>query len=289
VEGEVLHLGGLLGGAVHRGHRKHEQRDEVEPVLRHDRHRRAEREQRAGGPAAEEEVGAEVVGDRGLLEERLAHARERGVEREEDDRGERDGGKVARRQVRAVAEAGVAREIQREAGRHPRDGELGDVEDDAVDGAPADQVGRERGGHLDDHHLGDPVGEQQREGERCGEGLLPHLAVHLDGEELADEDERGENPELGVERAEVAGAEDRQPDEYGDAGGADEPEVESEGGLRARHRGESRLRRAPRAWADPVAAQSERPKIKAGRCYSLRGAPSASSSTSNPARATAER
>ena len=54
------------------------------------------------------------------------------------------------------------------------------------------------------HHLGDPVRQEEREGERSGEGLLPHLAVHLDGEELADEDERGEHPELGVERAEVA-------------------------------------------------------------------------------------
>ena len=99
VEREVLHLGGLLAGQVHRGHREREERDEVEPVLGHDRHRRAEREQRAGGPAAEDEVGAEVVGDRGLLEERLGCADECGVGGEEDDGRERDGREVARREV----------------------------------------------------------------------------------------------------------------------------------------------------------------------------------------------
>ena len=132
---------------------------------------------------------------------------------------------------RAVAEAGAAGEVEREPGQHPRDGELGEVEDDAVDGPPADQVGGERGGHLDHHHLGDPVRQEEREGERRGEGLLAHLAVDLDREELADEDERGEDPELGVEGAEVAGAERRQRDENRDAGRADEPEVEGERGL----------------------------------------------------------
>ena len=107
-------------------------------------------------------------------------------------------------QVAAVAEAGVAGEVEREPGEHPRDGELGEVEDDPVDGAAPDQVGGERGGHLDHHHLGDPVREEEREGERCGEGLLAHLAVDLDREQLADEDEPGEDPELGVEGAEVA-------------------------------------------------------------------------------------
>ena len=78
---------------------------------------------------------------------------------------------------------------------------------------------------------GIPYGEEEREGERRGEGLLAHLAVDLDREQLADEDERGEDPELGVEGAEVAGAERRQRDEYRDARGADEPEVEGERGL----------------------------------------------------------
>ena len=200
-------------------------------MLGNDRHRRAEREQRAGGPAAEDEVGAQVVGDRGLLEQRLGGADERGVGGEEDDGRERDGGEVAGGQIAAVAEAGVAGEVEREPGQHPRDGELGEVEDDPVDGAPPDQVGGERGGHLDHHHLGDPVREEEREGERRGEGLLAHLAVDLDGEELADEDERGEDPELGVEGAEVARAERRQRDENGDARRADEPEVEGERGL----------------------------------------------------------
>jgi hypothetical protein len=39
------------------------------------------------------------------------------------------------------------------------------------------------------------------------------------------------HPELGVERAEVAGAERGQRDEHADTGRADEPEVEGERGL----------------------------------------------------------
>ena len=136
--------------------------------------------------------------DRRLLEERLGGADERGVGGEEDDGRERDGGEVGGGQVAAVAEAGAAGEVEREAGQHPRDGELGEVEDDPVDRAAADQVGGERGGHLDHHDLGDPVGEQDREGEGRGEGLLAHLAVDLDREQLAEQDERGEDPELGV-------------------------------------------------------------------------------------------
>ena len=134
-------------------------------------------------------------------------------------------------EIAAVAEAGAAGEVEREAGQHPRDGELGEVEDDPVDRAAPDQVGGERGGHLDHHHLGDPVGEEEREGERRGEGLLADLAVDLDREQLADQDERGEDPELGVEGAEIARAERRQGDQYGDARGADEPQVEGERGL----------------------------------------------------------
>ena len=155
----------------------------------------------------------------------------RGVRGEEDDGRERDGREVAGGQVAAVAEAGAAGEVEREPGQHPRDGELGEVEDDPVDGAAPDQVGGERGGHLDHHHLGDPVREEEREGERRGEGLLAHLAVDLDREQLADQDEPGEDPELGVEGAEVARAERRQRDQYGDARRADEPQVEGERGL----------------------------------------------------------
>jgi hypothetical protein len=83
--------------------------------------------------------------------------------------------------------------------------------------------------------------------------------VDLDREQLADEDERGEPPELGVGWTEVAGPEEREPGDNGDACGAYEPQVDGEGGLRVRNG------------------------------YSLRGAPSASSRTSRPARATAER
>ena len=85
VEGEVLHL-----------RRPASRRDARPPSgaraagrgrasARDDRHRRAEREQRGGGPAAEDEVGAQVVGDRAVLEQRLGGAGERGVGGEEDD------------------------------------------------------------------------------------------------------------------------------------------------------------------------------------------------------------
>jgi hypothetical protein len=45
--------------------------------------------------------------------------------------------------------------------------------------------------------------------------------VHLDREQLADQDERGEDPELSVERAEIARAENGQRREQGNARGAD--------------------------------------------------------------------
>ena len=130
-------------------------------------------------------------------------------------------GQVAGVEVGAVSEARAAREVEREAGEHPGDGELGEVEDDPVDGAPSDQVRGERGGDLHHDDLRDPVGEEKREGERRGEGLLANLTVNLDREELADEDERGEDPELSVERAEVARAEHSQRREHGNARGAD--------------------------------------------------------------------
>ena len=110
----------------------------------------------------------------------------------------------------------------------------------AVDRAAADQVGGQRGGHLHHHDLRDAVGEQDREGEGRGEGLLAHLPVDLDREQLAEQDERGEDPELGLARADGAGAGDRRSDQHRDARGAYEPEVEREHGLRARHRGEPR-------------------------------------------------
>ena len=83
--------------------------------------------------------------------------------------------------------------------------------------------------------------------------------MDLDREQLADEDERREHPELGVGGAEVAGPEEREPGDYSHTCGADEPQVDGEGGLRVRNG------------------------------YSLRGAPSASSSTSRLASAAAER
>ena len=95
----------------------------------------------------------------------------------------------------------------------------------------ADDVGRERGDHLDGDHLRRSRTEEQREGERCGERLLADLAVDLDREQLAEQDERGEHPELGVERG--RGRRRRasaSADEYGDARGAYEPQVEGEGG-----------------------------------------------------------
>ena len=84
----------------------------------------------------------------------------------------------------------------------PRDRELGEVEDDAVGGPAAGDVRDERRDHLHGHRLGESVGEQQGEGERRGEGLLADLPVHLDREQLADQDEEGEHPELGVGGAE---------------------------------------------------------------------------------------
>ena len=126
-----------------------------------------------------------------------------------------DGRDVGGLEVVAVEQAGPAHGLEREPGEHPRDRELREVEDDAVERPAADEVGDERGDHLHGHHLRDAVTEEQREGERRGEGLLADLAVDLDREQLADEDERGEHPELGVGGAEVAGPEEREPGDDG--------------------------------------------------------------------------
>jgi hypothetical protein len=55
---QVLGLRRLLRRPVHRGHREGQHRHQVEPVLRDHRHRGAEREERGGGPAPEDEVAA---------------------------------------------------------------------------------------------------------------------------------------------------------------------------------------------------------------------------------------
>ena len=211
VERQVLHRGRLHRGAVHGRHREREQRDEVEPVHRDHRDREAEREQRAGGPGAEGEVGLVVAHDRGVLEQRLGGAGERGVDDEEDAGGERDGGQVGGLEVLAVrrgrcrprprargrrrptrSRAGRALKTMRSAGRR------------RIRSATSD------GDHLDGDHLGQAVDEQQRERERRGEGLLADLSMDLDREQLAGEDERGEDPELGVVVAEVAAAGDQR-------------------------------------------------------------------------------
>ena len=200
-----------------------------------------------------------MVGDRGVLEERLGGADQSRVRGEEDDGRDDDGRDVGSLEIVAVGEVGPAHGLEREAREHPRDRELSEVEDDAVERPAANEVGHERGDHLHGDDLGDAVTEEQREGERRGEGLLSDLAVDLDREQLADQDERGEHPELAVGGAEVAGPEQREPGDDGDACGAYQPQVDGEGGLRA------------------------------ANGYSLRGAPSASSRTSSPASATAER
>ena len=236
----MLHLRRLLRRPVHRGHRQRQHRHEVEPLLGDHRHRKAEREQDGVRPAPEQQVAEQVGADRRLLEQGLGGACERGVGDEEDDGADDDGGEVARHQPLGLAQAGPAHGLEDRARRDPRERELGEVEDDAVDRAAPDQVGDERGHHLHDHDLRHAVHEQQREGERRREGLLPDLAVHLDREQLADEDERGEDPELGVERADVArpGEGERQ-ERHGTRGGY-EPQVEGEGLNLARHWSESR-------------------------------------------------
>ena len=107
----------------------------------------------------------------------------------------------------------------------------------------------QRRDHLHDHDLRHAVDEQQREGERGREGLLPDLAVHLDREQLTEQDERGEDPELSVERADVAPADDGEPDERHSTRGGYEPQVEGEGGRLARHWSASRQGGTLQAWA----------------------------------------
>ena len=261
VQREVLHLRRLLRGAMHRGHRQRQHGDEVEPVLRDHRHRRAEREQGGVRPAAEQQVAEQVVADSGLLEQRLRGAGEDRVHHEEDDRADRDRGQVAGLETLRPAEARAAEGLEHRARRDPRERELGDVEEDAVERAAPDQVRDQRGRHLHRDDLRQAVHEQDRERERSGEGLLPLLAVHLDREQLADEDERGEHPELGVERTDVARPDDGERHQRDGTRGRYQSQVEGEGLKLARHWSE--WRRIPdrsSAWAKRT------PLFRAAQC-----------------------
>ena len=249
MERQVLHLRGLLRSAVHRRHRERERGHEVEPVVRDHRDRRAEREERGGRPAAEEKVAEQVGADRYALEQSLSRADQRGVRHEEDDRADCDRGQVAGLESAGIAEARSTQGLEHRARHDPRERELREVEDDAVDRAAPDQVGDERREHLHGHDLRHAVDEQEREGERSGEGLLPDLAVHLDREQLTEQDEAREHPELGVERADVAPADDGETDERDSTRGCYESQVEGEGGRLARHWSESRRGGTLQAWA----------------------------------------
>ena len=117
---------------------------------------------------------------------------------------------------------------------------------------------------LHGHDLGHAVDEQQREGERSREGLLPDLAVHLDREQLAEQDEAREDPELGVERADVGPADHGETDERGSTRGCYEPQVEGEGRGLARHWSASRLDESAPGQGQTDAALPERPKLRHG-------------------------
>ena len=122
--------------------------------------------------------------------------------------------------------------------------------------------------HLHDHDLRDAVDEQHREGERRREGLLADLAVHLDREQLAEQDERGEDPELSFERADVARADEAQRDDRDSTGDGYEPQVKREGGKLARHWSESRRGGTLQAWANRDAALPSSPvRQGASRAY----------------------
>ena len=157
-------------GAVHRRHREHQQRDEVEPVHGDDRHGQAEREQRAGGPDADEEAFAQMVRDRRVC--RSASAVRTSVEftmKKTAAEKAMPGGPRPRGPRRSSARA--AHGVERDPRGDPRDGELGGVEHHLVErtrGGP----GRPRAtATLDGHGLGQPVDEQEREGEGRGEVL----------------------------------------------------------------------------------------------------------------------
>ena len=73
----------------------------------------------------------------------------------------------------------------------------------------------------------------------------------------------GEDPELGVERADVAPADEGETDERDSTRGGYEPQVEREGGRLARHWSESRQGGTLQAWANGRRS-SERPKLRHG-------------------------
>ena len=217
---------------MHGGHRERQQRHEVEPVLGDHGDGRAEREQRGGRPAAEDagrRAGARRSAPAGAAPPPCGRAWSSRRRRRPPTAA------IAGRSL-AASSSGVPspvppRASSTSAGGDPGERELREVEDDAVDRPAPDQVRHQRRHDLHDHDLGHAVHEQQAR-RRTGwrRSPRPTWPCTWIGNSSPSEDERGEDPELGVERAEVAPADEGEHHDRDSTSGAYEPQVEGEGG-----------------------------------------------------------
>ena len=239
-----------------------------------DDRRQAEREQRAGGPDADREIFAQEVRDRRVLKQRLG-ADQRGVH-DEEDRGRKamPGGPRLEVSPLASPEPPTASSASPAATHEMASWAALNTTARADGGGPGRPRARRRPGRPRPRAARRSEAERRRTAWRSSRSRPRGTGS---GTARRREPTRG-HPELGVGGAEVADPGDRERDEHRDARGAYESQIEGEG-VRGRHRGESRRNDVPpRAWAEPVAARSERPIC--GRDAILRAAPSASSRTS---------
>ena len=251
VQRQVLGLRRLLRGAVHRGHRQRQHRDEVEPVLRDHGHRRAEREQRGRRPAAEDQVAEQVGADR-----RPAGA---GPPRCGPAWSSR-----RRRRPRTIAIAGRSLAasppgsprpvppsgLEHEAGGDPRERELREVEDDAVERAAPDQVREQRRAPPARPR---PPARRRRAASRRRTAWRrsPPRPGRAPGSGTA---RRAGRVTARTQNSASSGpmsapADEGEPDDRRSTGGGYEPQVKREGGKLARHWSESRRGGPLQAWA----------------------------------------
>ena len=177
-------------------HREEQQRNQPEALMRpRDDHRR-EREQEAARPRQECDIAAQKVAEGLAAEQRDTQHREPVVQDEE----RRDGGQD-RCQLRSCELAVLGLEnAQHGTGGRDRDCGLGGVEGQLHRSGAPDQIRHQTRSHVD--REGGPGTKhdqhREREGRRDRHLLDMGAARNPDRQELAQHDERREQPELGV-------------------------------------------------------------------------------------------
>jgi hypothetical protein len=191
----------LAAAELDRHQRDPDQRQQPQAVVGGDQDPGDERDEHDRPPGVEQQVAADRQPRADAARERRRRARQRGVERQEHHRGGDQRRHVLELEVlQAVLVGQVAGDREEQPARGcPADRVLGDVEGEPLERAAADRLGDRQRERVDDHDGRDAVGEQQRERERGREGDLAVPVGDLDGEQLGDEDRRGEEQEQAVE------------------------------------------------------------------------------------------